>query len=518
MASKCAKRRMKKYNLGGWINDNQEGVMGGLKIAGGIASQFVAPGNPLGVSLITSGAGDVLGEVRSDMAPTEDNQNINMGTRAVAPENPFNPVFAKGGVMKKNYSKMRYKRPLGGLIPYGNNYHPNAELERGEPYRLPNGNIDAVPTTAPTHAQGGVDMNLPSGTEVLGKGKIPGTDETFKEVGRKLERLQKRHERILKNNPTPIAARTSQRMLKKVQREYDNLMAQQKSVPGSKYAKGGKIPKYASPTKENNWMTVQNESDQDLMPWMTDVTGYGVNSRPLQSRTLEQGLGVNPPTVDQEFQRVNATPTNNVSTTPEEQTGNYGELLGTAATYAPIAYNAFQGIFGRPQTLDAEDYQNPYEAGVRELMSNRRFNVDPLLEQNRIASRIANRNLRDAGLGQGRFASNVAATQAARMRADSSVLAKKQNIDNQYRAEEASTLGNLGQVRADRRLAIKDVNDRNRAAQRRYLPTALSQLQQAAQVNRVRSGQEEADLMRINALNSLLSNYQFMNGFLKYTG
>jgi hypothetical protein len=492
---------MKRYNFGGWVQDNQQGVMGGLKVAGGIASQFVAPGNPLGVSLITSGAGDIAGEIKQDMVQ-EPSAQPQQSTNTVAPENPFNPVFARGGVYRSNNRTMM-KRPLGGLIPYGNQNQANAELEKGEPYRMPNGQIDAVSNQAPSHAQGGVDMNLPSGTEILGKGVIPGTDETFKEVGRKLEKLQKRHERILKNNPTPIAARTSQRMLKKVQREYDNLMAQQKSVPGAKYAKGGKIPRYAEPNPTNNFDMVVDEPEQDLMPWMTDVTSYGNNMVPLQHRTLQQG-----------FERVNATPANNISTNP----GRTASTFNTAATYAPIAYNAFQGIFGKPQVLDAEDYQNPYEADVRGLMSDRRFNVDPLLEQNKIASRTANRNLRNAGLGQGRYASNVAATSASRMRADSAALAQKQNVDNQYRAEEAATLGNLGQARADRRLAIKDVNDRNKAAQRRYLPTALSQLQQAAQVNKMMSGQQEADDMRVAALNSLLANYMAQNGFIKFTG
>ena len=47
-----------------------------------------------------------------------------------------------------------------------------------------------VKTNAPTHAEGGVSLNLPQGTEILGKNNIPGTDKQYKEVGRKLVKAQ----------------------------------------------------------------------------------------------------------------------------------------------------------------------------------------------------------------------------------------------------------------------------------------------------------------------------------------
>ena len=52
--------------------------------------------------------------------------------------------------------------PMGGMIPYG---QPNAELEGGESFVTPDGQDFNV--EGPSHANGGVPLNLPSGTDVF---------------------------------------------------------------------------------------------------------------------------------------------------------------------------------------------------------------------------------------------------------------------------------------------------------------------------------------------------------------
>lgn len=129
--------------------------------------------------------------------------------------------------------------PMGGLIPYNNE---TVELEKGEPFMQPNGQIDKISDNAPTHAQGGVPITLPSGTKVLGK--KPATDEkTFKELGSKLERQQKKYQKILDENPSRIEEETVTRMLSKVNREFNNLFELQgEDVGGPQFPMGGLIP------------------------------------------------------------------------------------------------------------------------------------------------------------------------------------------------------------------------------------------------------------------------------------
>ena len=77
-------------------------------------------------------------------------------------------------------------------------------------------------------------------------------------------------------------------------------------------------------------------------------------------------------------------------------------------------------------------------------MANRRFDVDPLLEANRNASRIGRYNLANAGASAGQQYSGYQALAAGRMRADASAYTQKQHMDNQYMAQEARMRAGLG--------------------------------------------------------------------------
>ncbi len=60
----------------------------------------------------------------------------------------------------------------------GTNGVPNAELEKEEVFQMPNGQIDNV--DGASHSKGGVDVNIPTGTQILSdRLKMPGTKKTF---------------------------------------------------------------------------------------------------------------------------------------------------------------------------------------------------------------------------------------------------------------------------------------------------------------------------------------------------
>lgn len=176
----------------------------------------------------------------------------------------------------------------------------------------------------------------------------------------------------------------------------------------------------------------------------------------------------------------------------------YTRALEAVGQYSPIAYNLYQGMFGKPEHMRAEDYYNPYESQVMGLMRGRRYDIDPELEANRLATANYYRAMREGAPSSGRYLSGLQAGQISRMRADAEAIARKQNIDNQYLAEEAGMLGGFGQQRAETRFRVDDINAANRAAQRAYVPTALSQLSQQAQTNKFM--REKERLMRNKAL------------------
>ena len=137
-----------QYGLGGWLKDNMQGVMGGLKVAGGAALALTGVGTTAGLGMMGSGIGDISQEVAGDrqasaqsMAQMQQRQGmIQMQQQSDATENPYAATFAKGGVIRRTpgYDPMvgtipevgvYAKRPMKGTIPqldvYGKRPQPS---------------------------------------------------------------------------------------------------------------------------------------------------------------------------------------------------------------------------------------------------------------------------------------------------------------------------------------------------------------------------------------------------------
>lgn len=350
----------------------------------------------------------------------------------------------------KTYSYTYDRKPImahGGLI------RPNAELEKGEPFRTPDGQIGMVSNEAPTHAEGGVPMNLPSGTEILGKNTAP-NGEMFKTIGQKLKKAQDRYQKVLANRPTEIAKRTAKMMLDKVQKEYDSLFEEQelaKEQPiSNQFAWGGKTN------------PAQSQYEQEL--------AYSNGSQ-------SSGNGL-----------------------------NLKGIAGTIGEYAPIAYNILTGL-KKPKQLDAEQFQNPYESSSLGLLKNMKYDPNAELTSNRNELATYNRSVRGLGLSGGQVASNLAAGSINKMRADSDALTRANRINNEYAGQYANALGQFGQQRASTNLAIDDINTREKASREAALQAGLSQLSQATQAGKLRNNMILRDAQRLGLLDSLVQNY-----------
>jgi hypothetical protein len=189
--------------------------------------------------------------------------------------------------------------------------------------------------------------------------------------------------------------------------------------------------------------------------------------------------------------------------TPEGMAGAKGGLMDAFNPISMVAkgagtlYNLGMGLFSKVDTLNAENFQNPYEAQIRSNMANRSFNADPMLEGNRTAAASAAYNIRNSGMGGGALASNMLGAQNARMRADAQAYATKQQADNQYRQEQAVMDASLGQQRAATNLQINQINQQAKAAKRNYLATAFGQGGQLFQNEQLMKNQQtrDADMM-----------------------
>lgn len=400
---------------------------------------------------------DTLGQYKPYVAPVNTTRRA-MGNNAIG-------SYAYGGMLQY---------PFGGV-------QPNAELEQGEQYRTPNGDINQIPQSAPTHQEGGVPLSLPENTQILGKMVDPLFGKQFKEIGAQLKKAQDKYKKVLDEKPTPLAKKTAKMMLDKVQDQYDALMQRQESL--KQYPMGG------MPLMENGRVS-QQYPDGGLLQSLPGLAVNYTGQPKLAEMSSYSPQQMQPTGSGFDYSKV-------------------GDIANTIGALAPIGYNLAKGLFGKAQKLNATDYQNPYTRKVTSLMANRKYDVTPELEANSNATAQYYNTLRQAAPSQGRYLAGLQSGQIAKQRADQEVYSRANNVNNQYRIEEANTLSGLGQQEAATKWNVQDFNTRAQAAQNAYLPTALSQIQQVAQTNQQTKNQKLRDKQRLALSKEMYKNYPF---------
>lgn len=124
----------------------------------------------------------------------------------------------------------------GGVVP-----STIAYLDDGEMLRTPDGTIGSIPEEGkPTDSN---LLNVPVGTQVLSdKLKVPGTNKTFAEMGKKLmKKSNKKANNIYAENSQMLNERNNQIT-------YQNLLEQQESIKNKKTNKKQSIPTYEEGT------------------------------------------------------------------------------------------------------------------------------------------------------------------------------------------------------------------------------------------------------------------------------
>ena len=284
---------------------------------------------------------------------------------------------------------------------------------------------------------------------------------------------------------TNIKKNTAKLMMKKLQARLDALYNEQESLK----------PK----TNVNNVMRgggmIKRYADGDTVPyWERQGTDY-------QGGTYGGNQTAFDPFSNIDFQMepevFNEAPI--PGSIPQQNEGFNWQNAGLSALgMAPNIYNLAQGL-QEPESLNAADYANPQYNQSINLMSNRRYNVNPALEAIRTSERIGRRNMREAG-SAGQYLSGLGALSAGRMRAESDVFAQKQNMDNQYKAEEAQMRGTLGSESAQNAWRVSEANAMNRAARRQHIGAATTGISNWAQLQQLGKNKKEMDLLGLGTL------------------
>lgn len=435
----------------------------------------------------------------------------------------------------------------GGKVPSSLAY-----VDDGELIQTPDGSVSKVPEQGqPTDSN---LVNLPEGSRILSNTlKVPGTNKTFAELGDKvMTRKKSKGKDIYAQNANMLNEMNNKLMHDKLFAMQESIKAKKgiknKTKELESFARGGDNtpagynaagfmidPRFAgeismgvsAPTPRvidtwgmkgdvtapwDNYGRV-SEVDAGNLPEVTinatrkaspkvTTTNYTSRVIPKTARVTAPEIIPNLDTIDESFD-VDATPEDirtrtitgatvqPVITAPQQEPvrlEGLSSLVSGAASLAPIMSNLFTSS---SEAVPAN--YNPYATAITNTMGRRRYNIDPLLrdiETNRnVANYAASQQRTNTGQDMAFRLQNAIATN----KAIAAARAAESNANNQYKAEYANAMNNLGQQWVQATNLASELNARNRATARNIRRTGLGQLSQWAQNRELMSNQRSRD-------------------------
>lgn len=334
----------------------------------------------------------------------------------------------------------------GGVVP-----STVAYLDDGEMLRTPDGTIGSIPEEGkPTDSN---LLNVPVGTQVLSdKIKVPGTNKTFAEMGKKLmKKSNKKANNIYAENSQMLNERNNQIAYQALLDQQEALKSKQIKKNTAAYADGTKgIKPYG-----------YNKNMSDFKYYVDSRSNQNNGPRHIPSSEVASRLGI-PYNINAPIGNVDTA--NARSSKYFNYTGNPGQLpvgniYGTnskkpktpsdnnrldlidniAALAGPIG-NIFSGSPERVETYTYDPVYGPTD-----------YNIDPILKEATLSDRIARYNM--ANINHNTGANMAFGLQSAvnRNKAIANAYAIKNNAENQMAFNNAQIANQWGQRYANAR-------------------------------------------------------------------
>ena len=349
----------------------------------------------------------------------------------------------------------------GGVVP-----STVAYLDDGEMLRTPDGTIGSIPEEGkPTDSN---LLNVPVGTQVLSdKIKVPGTNKTFAEMGKKLmKKSNKKANNIYAENSQMLNERNNQIAYQALLDQQEALKSKQIKKNTAAYADGTKgIKPYG-----------YNKNMSDFKYYVDCRSNQNIGPRHIPSSEVASRLGI-PYNINAPIGNVDTA--NARSSKYFNYTGNPGQLpvgniYGTnskkpktpsdnnwldlidniAALAGPIG-NIFSGSPERVETYTYDPVYGPTD-----------YNIDPILREAALSDRIARYNM--ANINHNTGANMAFGLQSAvnRNKAIANAYATKNNAENQMAFNNAQIANQWGQQYANARHLASVEQAQNDAAAR----------------------------------------------------
>lgn len=385
-----------------------------------------------------------------------------------------------------------------------------AYVDDGELIQTPDGNVSKVPEQGkPTDSN---LVNLPYGTKILSDTlKVPGTKKTFAQMGEEMmsKKKSKGKDRYAQNAAKLNAMNNA--MI------HDELFNQQEVL---KQKKGIK-PKTKA-FEDGGLNRRYNRSVNDTMRDIIIGSQFG-QDKVLTGFYDSKGIGRMPNLTDNiALPEITVTaPTGNTGKGTGKgrrfsfpKLGDIGEYASSIASLAPVISNLTSG-----SAEQVRDVQNPYAGTVARIMRNRRYDITPALRELSTSRAISDYNASQSNTNTGANMAYRLQSAVGLDKAIANLYNQASNIQNQFDADYASTLNNLGQQYVGAINLSSDLGARNRAAAYNIRNAGLGQLSKWAQTQQLMRNQKKRDKQMLGLykpfLESGFTNTDLTN-FLRY--
>lgn len=358
----------------------------------------------------------------------------------------------------------------GGVVP-----STMAYLDDGEMLRTPDGTIGSIPEEGkPTDSN---LLNVPVGTQVLSdKIKVPGTNKTFAEMGKKLmKKSNKKANNIYAENSQMLNERNNQIA-------YQALLDQQEALKSKKIKKNATA--YTDGTRGIKPYGY-NQNMTDFKYWDPDKNNYTyVDSRSNQSNgprhipssEVASRLGIpyniNAPIGNVDTANARSSKYFNYTGNPGQlpvgnmysanskkpktpSDNNWLDLIDNIAALAGPIGNIFSGSPERVETYTYDPVYGPTD-----------YNIDPILREATLSDRIARYNMANINPNTGANMAFGLQSAVNRNKAIANAYATKNNAENQMAFNNAQIANQWGQQYANARHLASVEQAQNDAATR----------------------------------------------------
>ncbi len=185
-----------------------------------------------------------------------------------------------------------------------------------------------------------------------------------------------------------------------------------------------------------------------------------------------------------------------------------GDKMQLASMLPAFGFNMGMGL----RKADVEpNRKNLYEKDVVNIMQNRKFDIQNYLNQSNLATNTAKEDIGNNSTSVGGKMANLQKLFANQSNALGDITTKGQEMNNQYRAEEANTKNIIGEANRAESIRAAGINDQNKARKQQFLAKAFEQMGQGIATTGQAANQSLTNKLLIKSLSEISPDFNVKN-------